>query len=57
MHGGVIYVRGEVPEGQLGPGLPAQPVDSDDLKVIQGLVKDYAKELKLDSKEIMSENS
>ena len=56
MHGGVIYVRGEVPEGQLGPGLHAQPVDSEDLKVIQGLVKDYAKELKLDSKEIMSEN-
>ena len=56
MHGGVIYVRGEVPENQLGPGLHAQPVDSDDLKVIEGLVKDYAKELKLDGKAIMSEN-
>jgi len=56
MHGGVIYVRGEVPENQLGPGLHAQPVDSEDLKVIEALVKDYAKELKLDSKAIMSEN-
>ncbi|MDD3312017.1 hypothetical protein [Pseudodesulfovibrio sp.] len=56
MHGGVIYVRGEVPENQLGPGLHAQPVDSDDLKVIEGLVKDYARELKLDSKAIMGEN-
>ena len=56
MHGGVIYVRGEVPENQLGPGLHAQPVDSDDLKVIEGLVEDYAKELKLDGKAIMSEN-
>lgn len=56
MHGGVIYVRGEVPEHQLGPGLHAQPVDSEDLKVIGALVEDYAKELKLDSKEIMSEN-
>ncbi|WP_319466890.1 hypothetical protein [uncultured Pseudodesulfovibrio sp.] len=56
MHGGVIYVRGEVPEGQLGPGLHAQPCDSEDLKVIEELAKDYAKELKLDSKEIMSEN-
>ncbi|ADU62542.1 MAG: hypothetical protein KUA35_10770 [Pseudodesulfovibrio sp.] len=56
MHGGVIYVRGEVPEHQLGPGLHAQPVDSEDLKVIGALVEDYARELKLDSKEIMSEN-
>ncbi|EGB13701.1 glutamate synthase alpha subunit domain protein [Pseudodesulfovibrio mercurii] len=56
MHGGVIYVRGAVPEDQLGPGLTATPVDSDDLKVIEGLVNEYAKELKLDSKAILSEN-
>jgi glutamate synthase domain-containing protein 3 len=56
MHGGVIYVRGSVPEDQLGPGLTANPVDSDDLKVIEGLVNEYAKELKLDSKAILSEN-
>ena len=56
MHGGVIYVRGSVPEDQIGPGLTATPVDSEDLEVIKGLVKEYAKELKLDSKEIMSEN-
>lgn len=56
MHGGVIYVRGPVPEDQLGPGLTATPVDADDLKVIEGLVKEYAKELKLDSKAILSEN-
>lgn len=56
MHGGVIYVRGSVPEEQLGPGLTATPVDSDDLAVIEELVKDYAKELKLDSKDILSEN-
>ena len=56
MHGGVIYVRGSVPEDRLGPGLTATPVDSDDLKVIEGLVKEYAKELKLDSKAILGEN-
>lgn len=56
MHGGVIYVRGPVPEDQLGPGLTATPVDADDLKVIEGLVSEYAKELKLDSKAILSEN-
>lgn len=56
MHGGVIYVRGEVPEGQLGPGLQAQPCTSEDLKIIEELANEYAKELKLDSKEIMSES-
>ena len=56
MHGGVIYVRGDAPQDQLGPGLQTQPVDDEDLKVITGLVKDYAKELKLDSKAILNEN-
>ena len=37
MHGGVIYVRGEVPKEQIGPGLVAQPVDADDKKVIKGV--------------------
>jgi len=56
MHGGVIYVRGEVSMDQLGPGLHTQPVDSEDLKVIEELVNDYAKELKLDNKDILSDN-
>ncbi len=55
MHGGVIYVRGEVPLTQLGPHLHAQPCDAEDLKVIEGIVKDYAKELKLDTKKILAE--
>ena len=55
MHGGVIYVRGGVPKEQIGPGLTLQPVDEADLSVIQGIVKDYAKELKLDAKAIMAE--
>ncbi|BCS87197.1 hypothetical protein [Pseudodesulfovibrio sediminis] len=56
MHGGVIYVRGEMPEAQLGPGLSAQPADEEDFKIIESLVEDYAKELKLDSKDILSDN-
>jgi glutamate synthase domain-containing protein 3 len=56
MHGGVIYVRGDVPKDQLGPGLTSTPVDSDDLEIIERLVKEYAGELKLDSKAILSEN-
>jgi len=55
MHGGVIYIRGEVPEDQLGPGLNAQPADEEDIDIIKNLVEDYANELKLDSKEILSE--
>ena len=31
MHGGVIYVRGEVESSQLGPGLAAAPVDEEDM--------------------------
>jgi glutamate synthase domain-containing protein 3 len=54
MHGGVIYVRGEVPKEQIGPGLSAQPIDDADKAVIEGLVKEYARELDLDAKEILA---
>ena len=54
MHGGVIYVRGEVPAEQIGPGLSAQPLDDADKAVISELVKEYAKELGLDAKEILA---
>jgi len=54
MHGGVIYVRGEVPTEQIGPGLTAQPLDDADKDIISKLVKEYAKELGLDAKEILA---
>ncbi|HWR03331.1 MAG TPA: hypothetical protein VN419_04860, partial [Humidesulfovibrio sp.] len=54
MHGGVIYVRGEVPKEQIGPGLSAQPLDDADQAVLEGIVKEYAKELGLDAKEILA---
>jgi glutamate synthase domain-containing protein 3 len=53
MHGGVIYVRGEVPKEQIGPGLSAQPLDDADKAVIEGIVQEYAKELGLNAKEIL----
>ncbi|QGY41180.1 hypothetical protein GM415_13925 [Pseudodesulfovibrio cashew] len=56
MHGGVIYVRGGISEEQLGPGLQAQPASSEDLEVVEELVREYARELKLDSEAILSEN-
>ncbi|GAB6125397.1 GltB/FmdC/FwdC-like GXGXG domain-containing protein [Humidesulfovibrio idahonensis] len=54
MHGGVIYVRGEVPKEQIGPGLSAQPVDEADKAVIAKLVEEYAMELGLNAKEILA---
>jgi len=54
MHGGVIYVRGEVPKEQIGPGLTAQPVDEADKAVIAKLVEEYAMELGLNAKEILA---
>lgn len=56
MHGGVIYIRGEVPEFQLGPGLRSRPVNTTDMKVIEEIVRDYAAELGLDAEEILSES-
>lgn len=55
MHGGVIYVRGTVPDHQLGPGLHSQSVDKDDMKLIRELVKDFCKEFKTDAKDILAE--
>lgn len=44
MHGGVIYLRGRVPEYQLGPGLSMEPVDEADLEFLRGHVADFAAE-------------
>lgn len=49
MHGGVIYIRGEVPEYQLGPGLKMEPVDDEDMAVLRPLVEDYAAAFGLDA--------
>lgn len=53
MHGGVIYVRGEVPGEQLGPGLAATPVDEEDMVEIRALVADFALEFGLSAQEIL----
>ena len=41
MHGGVIYVRGELPEDNLGKEVKIVGVNKRDLSVIQGLVKEF----------------
>ncbi len=44
MHGGVIYLRGRVPEHQLGPGLAMEPVDDADREFLRAHVADFAAE-------------
>lgn len=55
MHGGVIYVRGAVPETQLGPNLVSEPVDESDKVRVREAVSDFAKEFGLDAQQILSE--
>ncbi len=55
MHGGVIYVRGSVPEEKIGFGLEAKTCNKDDMQTIRKIVKAYAKEFDFDEKEILSE--
>ncbi len=42
MHGGVIYIRGDVPEYQLGPGLSFHPLEEEDIAFIRKHVGDWA---------------
>jgi len=41
MHGGVIYVRGRIPENNLGKEVKVVDVGKRDLSVIEGLVKEF----------------
>ena len=54
MHGGVIYVRGELPEGLVGHDIMVEPADKGDLEAIAGIVRDYSEEIGVDAAEIMA---
>ncbi len=53
MHGGVIYVRGDVPAHQLGPGLHAEELNADDWASVRPKVETFAREFELDAAEIL----
>ncbi len=53
MHGGIIYVRGDVPEHQLGPGLDAMPLNEEEQAFLQTQINDYAAALGLDAGAIL----
>ena len=55
MHGGAMYVRGEVPEWNIGKGVsPQEPSDSDRAE-LEATLGDYCAELGLDLSEVMSQ--
>lgn len=53
MHAGVIYIRGDVPEYQLGAGLRFEPIDDEDLAFIRSHVTDWADAFGKDVEEVM----
>ena len=55
MHGGVIYVRGEVPTEQLGPNLKTEPADEEDMKLITSNLEQFSKEFGVDLKSVLAE--
>lgn len=54
MHGGVIYLRGDVEEYKLGKEVKLFDVDEDDMKQIEKLVKEYAEEFGGNAEEILN---
>ena len=55
MHGGVIYVRGEVPAEQLGPHLKTEAVDEEDMVLITANLEQFCKEFGVDLATILAE--
>lgn len=55
MHGGAIYVRGEIPADQLGPNLKVEPVDAQDMILITENLEQYCKEFGVDLKDVLAE--
>jgi glutamate synthase domain-containing protein 3 len=53
MHGGIIYVRGEVPANHLGKEVKIVSVNESDLRLIQSLVKEFCGYFNIDFDEIM----
>ena len=53
MHGGVIYVRGEMPENHLGKEVKIMDINKSDFKLIQSLVKEFCDWFNMDFDEIM----
>jgi glutamate synthase domain-containing protein 3 len=55
MHGGVIYVRGAVDENKLSQEVGVFDLNAEDQKELEGYLKEYCKDFKLDMKEVLKE--
>ncbi len=53
MHGGVIYVRGEVDKGICGAEVGVMELDDEDMKVLRESLTEYCKDFGLDLEEVM----
>jgi glutamate synthase domain-containing protein 3 len=53
IHGGTIFVRGQIPEYQLADNLLVQEADAEDLKMIEGFVDNFCREFGKDKSMIM----
>ncbi len=54
IHGGTIYVRGEIDQKRLGKGVGVAEFDSDDKKQLEGIIREYARDLNLNADEILN---
>ena len=55
MHGGVIYVRGTVDESKLSNEVGVFELTAEDRKELEGFLKEYCKDFKLDLADVLSE--
>lgn len=54
MHGGTIYIRGEVKDYQLGKEVGVRELDDNDWAVLSNLISEYCNDLDLDYNHVMS---
>jgi glutamate synthase domain-containing protein 3 len=55
MHGGIIYLRGEIEPYRLGKGLAFEPLDENDRSFLELIIKEFAEDFGKDASEILEE--
>lgn len=56
MHGGVIYLRGEVEDHQLGKEVKVVPMEKEDYELLDRYVGNYAEYFKMNKEELLNKN-
>ncbi len=54
MHGGAMYVRGEVPAAHVGKGVSVEEPDAQDQKILRAALTPYCEELGLPTEEVLA---